>query len=80
VLYGGPAVQPEYDFAQLPEVRGRPQVVALGPERANEAFEARDPRSFAERHSELVTAAMAIAAATLLAAGFLALRKRSEPS
>jgi hypothetical protein len=80
VLYGGPAVQPEYDFAQLPEVRGRPQVVGLGPERANEAFEARDPRSFAERHSELVTAAMAIAAATLLAAGFLALRKRSEPS
>jgi Protein of unknown function (DUF3999) len=78
VLYGGPAVQPRYDFAQLPEVRAQPEPAALGPERANEAFEARDPRSFAERHSALVTAALALAAAVLLAGGFLALRKRSE--
>ena len=39
VLYGGPAVRPEYDFAQQPEVRGQPALALLGPEHRNEAFE-----------------------------------------
>ena len=48
MLYGGPAVRPDYDFAQQPEVRGQPAVAVLGPERRNEAFEPpADTRSFA---------------------------------
>ena len=78
VLYGGPDVRPEYDFAQLPEVRGTPVPAQLGPERRNEAFEPpADTRSFAKRHPVLVQAALALAAAALAAAGFLALRRRT---
>jgi hypothetical protein len=80
VLYGGPAVRPEYDFAQQPEVRGRPAPAALGPERRNQAFEPpADTRGFAERHPGLITGALAIAAAALALAGFLALRRRTAP-
>lgn len=78
VLYGGPAVRPEYDFAQQPEVRGRPAAAVLGPERRNEAFEPpADTRGFAERHPALITVALAVAAAALAVAGFLALRRRT---
>jgi hypothetical protein len=78
ILYGGPAVRPEYDFAQQPEVRGRPTVAALGPERVNEAFEPpADTRAFTERHPVLLQLALALAAAALLAGGFFALRKRT---
>jgi hypothetical protein len=78
VLYGGPAVRPEYDFAQQPEVRGQPTVVALGPERRNEAFEPpADTRPFAERHPGLIQLALALAAAVLALAGFFALRRRT---
>ena len=78
VLYGGPAVLPEYDFAQQPEVRGQPAVLVLGPERRNEAFEPpADTRSFAERHPGLIKLALALAAAALAAAGFFALRRRT---
>lgn len=78
VLYGGPAVPPQYDFAQQPEPRGQPRYVALGDERANEAFEPpADTRSFAERHPSLLQAALALAALALLAGGFLALRRRT---
>lgn len=78
VLYGGPAVRPEYDFAQQPEVRGQPTVVVLGAERANEAFEPpADTRPFAERHPRLIQLALALAAAVLAVAGFLALRRRT---
>ena len=69
---------PEYDFAQQPEPSGTPDAVTLGPERANEAFEPPgDPRGFAERHPALLTAALALAAAALLAGGLLALRRRT---
>lgn len=77
VLYGGPRVRPEYDFAQQPEVRGTPAEATLGPERANEAFEPLDTRTFAERHPVLIQAALGLAAAALLAGGFFALRRRA---
>jgi hypothetical protein len=78
VLYGSRVARPEYDFAEQPEVRGQPHYVALGPERANEAFEAPpDTRSYAERHPALITVALVLAAAMLMAGGFLALRKRT---
>ena len=78
VLYGGPAVRPEYDFAQQPEVRGQPALAVLGPQRRNEAFEPpADTRGFAERHPGLITVALAVAAAALAAAGYLALRRRT---
>lgn len=77
VLYGGPAVRPEYDFARR-EVRGQPTVAVLGPERRNEVFEQpTDTRPFAERHPGLITVALALAAAALAAAGFFALRRRT---
>ena len=58
--------------------RGSRQYVVLGPERRNEAFEAPpDTRSFAERHPALITLALALAAATLVAGGLLALRRRT---
>lgn len=78
ILYGGRADPPEYDFAQLPEPRVRPAVVALGPERRNPSFELPpDTRSFAERHPAAIQATLALAAAALVAAGFLALRRRT---
>lgn len=78
VLYGGPAVRPEYDFAQQPEVRGEPATATLGPERRNEAFEPpADTRTFVERHPALIQIALALAAAALAAAGFFALRRRT---
>jgi len=78
VLYGGPGVRPEYDFAQQPDPRGRPAVAVLGPERRNEAFEPpADTRAFAERHPGLIKLALALAAAALVAGGFFALRKRA---
>lgn len=78
VLYGGPAVRPDYDFAEQPEVRGTPAVVMLGPERGNEEFEPpADTRPFTERHPVVIQLALALAAAALLAAGFFALRRRT---
>ena len=78
VLYGSPAVRPEYDFAQQPDPRGRPTVAGLGPERRNEAFEPpADTRPFTERHPVLIQFALGLAAAALVAGGFLALRKRA---
>ena len=78
VLYGGPDVPPEYDFAQLPEVRGTPAAATLGPERRNASFDpAADTRSFARRHPVLIQVALALAAAALAAAGFFALRRRT---
>jgi hypothetical protein len=78
VLYGGPNVRPDYDFAQQPEVRGTPAAAVLGPERPNEAFEPpADTRAFAERHPLVIQLALALAAAALLAGGFFALRRRT---
>ena len=78
VLYGGRVAPPDYDFAEQPEVPGQPEYVSLGPERENEAFEPPpDTRSFAERHPSLIQVALALAAATLVAGGLLALRRRT---
>ena len=78
VLYGGPAVRPDYDFAQQPDVRGTPAVAVLGPERRERGLRA------ARRHalvrgatSRLIKVALALAAAALAAAGFFALRRRT---
>jgi hypothetical protein len=77
VLYGGPNARPDYDFARQ-EVRGEPAVAKLGPESLNEAFEPpADTRPFAERHPAVITAALALAAAALVAGGFFALRRRT---
>jgi hypothetical protein len=78
VLYGARLPRPEYDFAEQPEVRVEPEYVLLGPERENAAFEPPpDTRSFAERHPALIQVALALAAATLVAGGLLALRRRT---
>lgn len=76
VLYGSDAAGPDYDFMSFP-AESEPRLVALGPERPNPVWERpADTRSFAERHSWVVDAALAAAAAVVLAAGLLALRKR----
>ena len=78
VLYGGPTVRPQYDFAAQPEVRGAPQYVALAPERPNPAFEPPpDTRSFVERNPKMLQGALALAAVALCIGGFLALRRRT---
>ena len=74
LYYGAPLSAPDYDFARLP-VQGMPRVAALGAERANPAYRVTDTRSFFARHRSLVTLALALAAAVLVAAGGLALRR-----
>jgi len=78
VLYGARIGPPSYDYALLPRTaldlpaarRG-----GLAPEGRNPAFELRDTRSFARRHPALIEAALAAAAAVLVLAGVLALRR-----
>lgn len=78
VYYGGRVRAPDYDYARLP--RGALALPAakpgaLGPERRNTAYRVRDTRSFVERHRSLVTVALAVAAAALIATTALALRR-----
>jgi hypothetical protein len=75
-LYYGSAATPapDYEFARLP-LRGTRRNATLGPEHANLAFHVRDERSVFARHRSLVLAALALAAALLVAAGGLALRR-----
>ena len=74
VYYGARIAPPVYDFARLP-LPGRPTPGALGPEHANPEFRLVDRRSVFARHHALVTAALAAAAALLVGAGALALRR-----
>ena len=74
VYYGARVGAPSYDFARLP-VQGAVHRVALGPEQPNPQFRVVDRRSFFARHAALVTAALALAAALLVAAGAFALRR-----
>jgi hypothetical protein len=74
LYYGAHIGPPTYDFARLP-VRGAVQRAALGPERLNPRFHVVDRRSFFAKHRSLVTVALALAAALLVAAGAFALRK-----
>jgi Protein of unknown function (DUF3999) len=79
-FYGDPfAREPVYDFARLPVPKSTAFAPgALGPERSNELFEPPpDTRSFAARHSSLITVALVIAALSAAAAGGLALRRRA---
>ena len=68
---------PVYEFARptLALALDRMQRGALGRERANALYHVVDTRSFFARHGSLVTAALALAAVAVLAAGALALRR-----
>lgn len=74
LYYGGHVGPPSYDFARLP-VQGTVHREVLGVEHANPAYRVVDRRSFFTKHTALVTAALALAAALLVAAGALALRR-----
>jgi Protein of unknown function (DUF3999) len=74
LYYGGSVAPPVYEFARLPgTTAARPST--LGPEHANTAYRVVDTRGFFARHRSLVTAALALGAAVVLAAGALALRR-----
>jgi hypothetical protein len=80
LLYGGRRrAAPDYEFARLP--RGTLDLGAvrrgtLGPPRPTAAYVAPpDMRSWAKRHPAALDAALALAAAVVAAAGFLALRR-----
>jgi Protein of unknown function (DUF3999) len=77
LYYGGSVRPPVYEFALLPPSAraDRPQRSALGAERPNPHYHVVDTRSIFARHRSLVTAALALAAAVMLAAGALALRR-----
>jgi hypothetical protein len=84
LLYGGATVPaPSYDFAQLPPAATgfeRAREGTLGPERANELFEApADTRTFFERNDRLIEGALVLAVLVVAAGGLLALRRRTEP-
>jgi len=74
VYYGAALAPPVYDFARLPAQRPFVQGT-LGPEQPNPDFRKVDTRSVFARHRSLVTAALALAAAVLVAAGALAVRR-----
>jgi hypothetical protein len=78
MLYGNSlAGPPSYDFARLPPPK-RTERGTLGREQRNAAFEPPpDTRSFAARHSRVVTAALVLAALAAAFAGALALRRRA---
>jgi hypothetical protein len=78
LLYGGSVRPPEYDFARLPRSalplsRARP--AALGLEVANARYRLADTRSFVARHGFLVTLALVLAAAAVMGAAALILRR-----
>jgi hypothetical protein len=81
LYYGGPVRAPVYEFARLPRAAlalDRTQRGALGPERVNPLYRVVDTRSFVARNRSLVTAALALAALAVLAAGGLALRRTTR--
>jgi hypothetical protein len=78
--YGDPSAQaPVYDFARLPAPK--PTGLAfgsVGQEQRNALFRPPpDTRSFAAKHSGVVTAALALAALAVALGGVLALRRRA---
>jgi hypothetical protein len=78
VYYGGNVPAPDYDYARLPtSALALPQAKrgALGAERPNVAYRVVDTRSFVQRHRSLVTIALAVAAAALIATTALAFRR-----
>jgi hypothetical protein len=82
LLYGDAMSRPpSYDFARLPRSElglGRARPGRLGAEASNPAFEPPpDTRTFSAKHPAVVAAALALAAAVVALAGFLALRRRA---
>jgi hypothetical protein len=78
LYYGGPLRAPVYDFARLPRSAlglGRATPATLGPERANLGYRIVDTRSFVARHRSLVTLALVLAAAAVIGATALTLRR-----
>jgi hypothetical protein len=78
VYYGGTVRAPSYDYARLPRSalaldRARPG--KLGPEQPNPEYAVVDTRSFFARHRSLVTVALVLAAAAVIGAASLALRR-----
>ena len=79
VLYGGRRVRARI---RLRRAAGSARAAAVrrpraGARRTRRSRPPPDTRSFAERHPALITVALALAAAMLVAGGFLALRKRT---
>ncbi|HEY8704408.1 MAG TPA: hypothetical protein VIL98_06615 [Gaiellaceae bacterium] len=79
IYYGGTVRAPSYDYARLPRSalaldRSRPGT--LGAERPNPDYAVVDARSFFARHGSLVTLALVLAAAAVIGAAGLALRRR----
>jgi hypothetical protein len=78
IFYGGTVRAPSYDYARLPSSalaldRARPG--KLGAEQPNPEYAVVDTRSFFARHRSLVTAALVLAAAAVIGAASLALRR-----
>jgi hypothetical protein len=78
-FYGNPSARaPVYDFARLPVPKPTGFAFgSVGPEQRNALFEPPpDTRSFAAKHSGVVTAALVLAALVAALGGALALRRR----
>jgi hypothetical protein len=78
IYYGGTVPAPSYDYARLPRSalaldRARPGT--LGAEQPNPDYAVIDTRSFFAKHRSLVTAALVLAAAAVIGAAALALRR-----
>jgi hypothetical protein len=78
IYYGGTIPAPSYDYARLPRsalALARALPGKLGPEQPNPDYAVVDARSFFARHRSLVTAALVLAAAAVIGAASLALRR-----
>jgi hypothetical protein len=78
IYYGGTVRAPSYDYARLPSsalALDRALPGKLGPEQPNPDYAVVDTRSFFARHRSLVTAALVLAAAAVIGAASLALRR-----
>jgi hypothetical protein len=78
LFYGGSVRAPKYDFARLPRSAigvDHARIAVLGRERTNSAYRPRDNRSFVRRHMSLVTLALVLAAAAVMGAAALTLRR-----
>jgi hypothetical protein len=78
IFYGGTIRPPSYDYERLPRsalALDRAAPGKLGAEQPNPEYAVVDTRSFFARHRSLVTAALVLAAAAVIGAAALALRR-----
>jgi len=78
VFYGGAVPASSHDYARLPRSALRLELArpgALGAERLNPDYSVVDTRSFVAHHPSLVTLALVLAAAAVIGAAALALRR-----